>query len=54
MRSDIAANDVRGTATSASWDFKVLEREGTSAPIPIRFARSVLKLHRLTSRGRAN
>jgi hypothetical protein len=44
MRSGIAANNLRGTTTSAIWNVTALEREITFAPILISFSRSVVML----------
>src|SRR5271157_3711580 len=53
IRSRIAANNLRGTATSAIWNVTALERETTLAPILISFSRNVVKLQCFTPRGSA-
>jgi hypothetical protein len=50
----MAWNNLRGTATSASWRVTRRAWRTTFAPILINFSRVVVKVQRRTSRGRTN
>jgi hypothetical protein len=54
IRARNAANNLRGTATSAIWNVTALERETTLAPILISFSRRVVMDHVRTARGNAS
>ena len=54
MRSRIAANNRRGTATSANWNVTYFECRVTFAPIFTSFSRSVVSDQCLTARGKAS
>src|SRR5262245_1567815 len=54
IRSRIAANDARGTATSANWNVTALAWRTTLAPILISLSRSVVSVQVRTGRGSAN
>ncbi len=54
MRSRIAANNLRVTATSASWNVTYFACRVTFAPILTSFSRSVVSDQCFTSRGSAN
>ena len=54
MRFRIAANNRRGTATSANWNVTYFECRITFAPIFTSFSRSVVSDQCLTARGKAN
>ena len=53
MRSRIAANNSRGTATSAIWNVTYLKCRTTFAPILISFSRSVVSDQCFTDLGDA-
>src|SRR5262249_18930700 len=53
IRTRIAANNARGTATSANWNVTDLAWDTTLAPILISFSRSVVSVHVRTGRGSA-
>ena len=54
MRSRIAANNLRVTATSASWNVTYFECRVTFAPILTSFSRRVVSDQCFTSRGRSS